>query len=166
MKKFMSLFLIFSLLALSGTLFAKERQGSKLIVQKKDGEQVKGELIAVKNKSLLLMDSESGADVSIEIGKIKVITIVKKSWLLLGTGIGLLAGGTIVAINRNKWEKTQSIGDYFTSLIGVPVITTLLGAGIGGGVGVDEKIQIEGSLDLEIYRILEELRKKARFPKY
>lgn len=58
-KKFTSLFLVFSLVALSGSLIGKERKGAKLAIQKKNGQQVMGELITVKPDSLLLLDSEN-----------------------------------------------------------------------------------------------------------
>ena len=54
-KKSIALFLVISLLALIGNLLAKERRGAKLIIQKKDDQQVKGKLITVKQNSLLLL---------------------------------------------------------------------------------------------------------------
>ena len=48
MRKTISLFLMFSVLSLSVPLTAKERKGADLIVQKTGGQQVRGELIAVK----------------------------------------------------------------------------------------------------------------------
>jgi hypothetical protein len=57
-KKFISLFIIFSLVILSVNLYAKERRGVKLIVTKKDGQQTEGELITVKPTSLLLLNTE------------------------------------------------------------------------------------------------------------
>ena len=93
MRKAISLFLVFSILVLSAPLTAKERKGADLIIQKKDGTQVRGELIAVKENSLLLLDRESGADVTVDIGAIRVIKIKKKSKLLKGAGNGLLIGG-------------------------------------------------------------------------
>ncbi len=77
-KKSVSLFLVFSLMMLSVNLYAKERQGATLIVTKKDGQLIKGELITVKPSSLLLLDTE-GKDVSVGIADIKVIRVVKKS---------------------------------------------------------------------------------------
>jgi len=53
-EKFMVFLIIFSLLVLSGNLYAK-KQGAELLIQKKDGQQIKGELIAVKKNSILLM---------------------------------------------------------------------------------------------------------------
>ena len=96
-KKFIALFLIFSLVMLSANLYAKERRGAKLIVTKKDGQLIEGELIAVKPNSLLLLDTE-GKDVSVGIADIKVITIVKKSKALVGATFGAFAGGGIGAV--------------------------------------------------------------------
>jgi hypothetical protein len=64
MKKFISLFLVVSILLLSMPLKAKERKGADLIIQKTDGTQVRSELIAVKENSLLLLERDSGAHVS------------------------------------------------------------------------------------------------------
>jgi hypothetical protein len=45
MRKFTALILVFSVLLLSGNLFAKERKGADLYIQKKDGQYERGELI-------------------------------------------------------------------------------------------------------------------------
>ena len=90
MKKFISLFLVFSILLLSGNLYAKKK-GAKLVIQKTDGQKIKGELIAVKKDSLLLLGQESGADVSVDIRNIEMVKI-KKSKTLLGASLGFLAG--------------------------------------------------------------------------
>jgi hypothetical protein len=166
MKKFVSLFLIFSLLALSGNLIAKERRGAELVVQKKDGQIVRGELIAVKENSLLML--VSGVDLSVDIKDIKIIRIVKKSGLLLGAGIGLLIGGGIVAIGRNAWEKSSGwdIRGYLMLVTSIPVMTTLIGAMIGGSKGKDEKIRIEGMPQETVNFQIEKLRSEARIPDY
>ena len=51
-------------------LIAKDKPGADLLIVKLDGEQVRGELIAVKESSLLLL-SESGADVSVDVKEMK-----------------------------------------------------------------------------------------------
>ena len=63
-KKFLVLFLLFSLLDLSGELYAK-RWGAELEIWGKGAKFIKGELIAVKKNTLLLI--ESGIDVTIDI---------------------------------------------------------------------------------------------------
>ena len=168
MKKFTALLLIFSLVMLSANLYAKERRGATLIIQKKDGQQVRGELIAVKQNSLLLLDSETGADVSMDIKNIKVIKIRKKSM----AGNGFLLGGSVGAlIGLAAYRKPT--GGMFTIDLGPG--PTALGGGIVGGLiglviglvaGTDKTIQIEGMTDSEIQETLDKLSKKARIRDY
>ena len=153
MKKFIALFLVFSILAISSNLYAKERRGADLVITKKDSQQVKGELIAVKENSLLLLDSESGADVSIDIADIRIIRIVKKGalyGLLVGVGSGLLAG---ISSKINEEDSFLIVFLVYGILIGLPVALI---------AGKDKTIQIEGNSDSEIKEALEYLRKKAR----
>ena len=90
MRKTFAVFLVFSVLMLSGSLFAKEKKGASVEIQKKDGQLVQGELISVKENSLLILDSDSGADVTVFIRDISEIRVVKKSKVLLGGGVGFL----------------------------------------------------------------------------
>jgi len=99
-KKFISLFLVFSLMMLSMNLYAK-RRGAKLLITQKNGQPREGELIVVKPNSLLLLDSE-GKDLSVDIADIKVIQIVRKAKTWAGTGLGLLAGGILGSIQPLK----------------------------------------------------------------
>jgi len=184
MKKFISLFLIFSLVMLSANLYAKERRGAKLIVQRR-GDQVqtrykdtpwetsvmtgiRGELITVKPNSLLLLDTE-GKDVSIDIGDIKVIRIVKKSKAgLIGSVAGTLGGIIFVTIIDAALGEEESVSFYGYCLFGGIglCVGTLVGGIIGAVVGKDVTIQIEGMSDSEIQETLEKLRKKARIRDY
>jgi len=149
MKKSIALFLVFSLVALSGNLYAKEKRGAKLIITKTDGQQIEGELITVKPNSLLLLDTE-GKDVSIDIADIRIIRIVKKGLLC-----GLLVGGGIGLIEGITGGEDPFLDHFLDSiiLIGIPVALI---------AGKDKKIQIEGKSDSEIKEVLEKLRKKAR----
>ena len=174
-KKFISLLLIFSLVLLSGDMFAKERQGAVLLVQKKDGRQIKGELIVVKQHKLLLLDAETGADVSVDFKDIAVIRIVKKSKALAGATFGALAGGGIGAIVVPLIGKPAPIifssmaADKATILNGLffgLLIGTVLGGAIGASEGTDKKIQIEEMSDSEIKEAMDKLRKKARIRDY
>jgi ribosome maturation factor RimP len=87
MRKFIALFFVISFLILNCATYERgkgikiepgQKPGAKVIIQKKDRQQVKGELIAVKENSLLLKEHESGADVSVDVSGINKITIVKK----------------------------------------------------------------------------------------
>jgi hypothetical protein len=92
-EKIAALFFVLLLVALSADLSSKERRGADLRILKKDGSQTQGELIAVRQDSLLLLDSSKATDVSIDIPDIKTIKILKKSKTLLGVGLGLVIGG-------------------------------------------------------------------------
>jgi hypothetical protein len=97
-KKFISVFLIFSLMMFSVNLYAKEKRGAKLLITKKDGGKIEGELIAVKPNSLLLLNTE-GKDVPVYIEEIKVIKIVyKKLGVVGGTLVGALGCAGIGAL--------------------------------------------------------------------
>jgi hypothetical protein len=191
-KKFIALFLILSLIEINcATLKSLEQKresrrkkhGANLIIQKINGQQVGGELIAVKQDSLLLLNTV-GKDVSVEIEEIKVITVVKKSKALLGVGTGLLGGaGGGAAIGAILWvlglpvmaifgeAGVESWKDDFPDLLwnGVLIgagIGVLLAVSIGAASGIDKTIQIEGMSALEIKEAMDKLRKKARIRDY
>jgi hypothetical protein len=166
-NKYISLFLIISLLLLHGNLFAKERKGAELIIQKTDRQKVRGELIAVKEKSLLLLERESGVDVTVDIGEIKEINIIKKSRALEGFLIGGMVGAMVGALSYSEPEGftflhfSQGVHLAFGAiLLGLP------GLFIGAVFGTDKEIQIEGKPEAEIQKILKDLRKKARIQDY
>ncbi len=168
-KKFISLFLVFSLMMLSVNLFAKERRGAKLLITKKDGQQIEGELITVKPNSLLLLDTE-GKDVSVGIADIKVIRIVKKSKVLLGAGLGIVVGGgggvlTSLIFGWSVYEGGEGMAAVLSGGVGAAA-GLLIGGVTGTLLGTDKTIQIEGMTDLEIEEALDKLRKKARIRDY
>jgi hypothetical protein len=190
-KKFIALFLVFSLLIINCATLSRleekrekrKKHGANLIIQKINGQQVRGELITVKPSSLLLLNTE-GKDVSVDIEEIKVITVVKKSQALLGVGTGLLGGaGSGAAIGASLWvlglpvmaifgeAGIESWKDDFPDLLwgGVLIgagIGLLLGVSSGAASGIDKTIQIEGMSDLEIKEAMDYLRKKARIRDY
>lgn len=182
MKKFTALFLVFSLLVLSRNLYA-QKKGVGLIVVKKDSQLVnhglrntpwekwvgilKGELIAVKESSFLLLDRDSGADVTVDIGDVREIKIVKKSNALQGGVFGVLISlGGGAALLYSKDDVLVSMEGLLAGGIALGIIGYFIGASIGSSSGTDEVIQIEGKSDAEIQEILEKLRKKARIRNY
>ena len=177
MKKIIALLLIFSIISLYGNLYAKERRGADIILQKTDGHRVKGELIAVKENSLLLKEYDSGADVSVDIGKIQLIEIVKESKVWKGIGYGLLGGaviGVLVGYLSGDDPPIMRTGPPIITddekALALGIMCGITGGalgGIGGAIaGKDKTIQIKGKSDTEIKEILEDLRKKARVPNF
>jgi hypothetical protein len=86
------LVLVFSFFVCTGSLAAKERHGAELAVHKLDRQRIEGELIAVRQNSLLLLSSD-GTAVSVDVKDINVIIIAKKSKAVTGAIGGLLIGG-------------------------------------------------------------------------
>ncbi len=179
-NKLIALYFIFSVFALSGNVYAK-KHGAELKVYMKNGQTIGGELIVVKiqQESLLLLESESGADVSISIKDVDSITIVKESKVLQGVGFGLFIGGVSGALfgfiqeGRGafvffNWfiPKKERPENILGGIVGGGVTGSLLGGIIGALDGTDEKIQVEGSPDSRIKILLADLRRKARIPKY
>ncbi|NIM59031.1 MAG: hypothetical protein GTO16_08835 [Candidatus Aminicenantes bacterium] len=172
-KKFTALFLISSLLTLSANLNARERRGAEHIITKKDGQQIKGELITVKPNSLLLLNTE-GRDVSVAVDDIRIIRIVKKSKFVQSLGIGLLIGAATGAIlGLAEGESIDFFGGTVTAgenaLIGGALVgfNGLIIGGISGlASGKDKTIQLEGRSQEELKLDLKKLRKKARIRDY
>ena len=177
-KKFVTLFLVISLLATNcsslRTLERKREKGRKhgavLIIQKKDGRQIKGELITVKQNSLLLLDSATGADVSTNVNYIKVIKILKRSKIWEGIKIGGLTGalcGLLLSLtNSLPWQVWPTRHFYWWGAMLGGFFGGVLGGGVYAFAGADKTIQIEGMSDSEIQETLDELSKKARIRDY
>ncbi len=169
-KKFVSLLLVFSLVALSGNLMAKEKKGANLLVTKKDGQQVAGELITVKPASLLLLNTD-GRDETVDVADINEIKIVKKSrTFAFGAGAALF-GGIISGVlqgeaRRERLGYEESQEGYFSEPLTIAAIAGAGGALIGTVVGIDKKIKIEGKSDTQVSEALRKLSKKARVPDY
>lgn len=175
MKKLITLFLVLSILILSGNLIAKVRRGADVKIYKttpqmegtpRETPHIRGELIAVKQSSLLLLGSE-GADVTVDLNDIQSIKIMPKLRASTGGLYGLLVGGLFgFAIGYISNQGGGFISPSLSGLVcAVPgsVFGLLGGACIGAEVSRSSKtIQFEGKSDSEIQEILEELRKKAR----
>jgi hypothetical protein len=172
MRKAVSWILVVSILSLSGEMFGAGRKGAELYIKKKDGHFERGELIAVRQSSLLLLDRYSGADVAVDIDDIRSIRIERKSLAREGAYIGLFIGagsGAVIGAREAEKDKNENFLSAWFSEFQFAAYGLLLGlAGliIGGILGqvvsADSTIQVEGKPDLEIKKILEKLRKKAR----
>lgn len=137
-------------------------------IQKKDLNQIKGELIAVKQNSLLLLDAE-GKDTSIDITDIRVIWI-KKSKIGKGAGYGALWGALPAAAILGFLSLTLPGGFelpvWIAAVGGAADLGAFFGAAYGTVTSTDETILLEGMTDLEIQETMDKLRKKARIRDY
>jgi small nuclear ribonucleoprotein (snRNP)-like protein len=92
------------LLSLPGLLLSQESHGANVIVTLKDGWQVSGELIAVKQDSLIVL-SPSGKAESVEAAEVSTVMIRGKSNAVAGALIGFAVGAaagieTLTRIDR------------------------------------------------------------------
>jgi hypothetical protein len=159
--------LVFSLLVCSGNLVANEKHGTKLVITKSDGQQITGELIVVKPSSLLLLDSQTRADVSVETGEISVIKIIRKSkaWefgFITAFFVGIPIGIKATKLVSLAQDLTISTASYMLGVAICAPICAIPGALAGAYLGKDKTIQIAGKSPEEVKAVMEKLRTQAR----
>ena len=153
-------------------LLPSSKAGANLIVTKIDRTIVEGELIAVKQNSILLWGASSGKDESIRFEDINTLEIVKKSGLYWGAGLGLALGaiGGGVAINNNVHHSLDTIANDITNTLFVgacgALVGGLIGAGIGNSISGPKTFKIKGKPQEEVSAVMEKLRTKARVSDY
>ena len=150
----------------SNNLEAGAKRGAEIVVQKNDGSQIRGELIAVKKSSLLLLDSESGIDVSVNTTEIEIVHVLKGPKTGLGAISGFLVGGVIgaTAVGKDK-NCGQCPNSARRNIIGgalVGGIGALIGALIGSSAGNNEIIILKNLPQEALESELERIRSKAR----
>jgi len=167
MKKLVSvLCVVFMLFSWAVCLEAGKRRGVEILVVKKDGQQAKGELITVKASALLLLDSQTGRDDSVEIGDIAAVKVIKESKALavgiVGFGVGALLGMLFGSFIGAVDEGQTSPSVYMVSAAVIGAMGAAPGALIGALLGADKRYPFEGKSPDEIRAILEKLRRQAR----
>lgn len=165
--RLIALILVFSLVSLSGNLMAAERKGVKLIIQKTDGQEIKGELITVKSNSLLILDAETETDTTVNLNIIDVITVDNKSLMFeLGVGGFLLMGATRLSLHSSLERVDEGDETATTHQVQDTWLWGAMGAGVGvlaGAVfGLNKTIRIQGESEAYIQSAMEKLSKKAR----
>ena len=150
---------------------AKEKnRGAELLIQKKDGQEIRGELLTVKGSHLLLMDSTSLSGVTLDIREISRIRVMKKSKFFKKGGKGLLWGGGIGALlGSSMGDNEKLILPKATDKAAFLGLACGVLAGSVGGIfgffeGIDESIDLERRSDDEIKLILNKLNSRSRYP--
>lgn len=153
-----------SLLILPANVSAKERRGATLLVTRLDGSGVRGELIAVKPDSLVLL-STAGVDISVgvaEIGSVRIIRRSKAGKDALWGGVGgVLVGGVLGGLSGGIDEFTPTGAAVFLGLV-FGVAGGLGGLGVGTLMGVDTTIAFAGEPDALARSRMEKLRVYSR----
>jgi len=157
--------LVVLFLVIPANVSAKERRGANLIVTRLDGSQAAGELIAVKQDSLLLLSN--GRDESIDLADVKTVRIVKKS----RAGKGALYGFLVGAVGGGLWGSANQDSDVWgngTALVAgayVGAIGALAGLLAGSVVGLDSSFTVAGKPETVVNEYWDKLRAHAREPR-
>ena len=162
----LTLLYLLSLLLLFSSLEAGAKRGAEIVVQKNDGHQIHGELIAVKKASLLLLDAESRIDVSVNVKEIELVHVLKGPKTGLGAISGLLVGGVVGVAATGKGSDCgkcpSSTSRKITGGALVGGLGALIGALIGSSAGGNEIIIFKGLPQEQLKIELEKMRSKAR----
>jgi len=174
LQQFFIAAVVFSLIC-PGNLWAK-RQGAQLQITKSDGDTIEGELLQVKENSLLVMTSVSG--VTIDINDIDAINIKKRKTksgkgALIGAGVGFLIGGVLGGTKYAEvvfdggsptFENRLFLGSITGAICAIPGL--FFGATIGGSIPGDyktaETIDVKKIHHSQINYLLKKLKKMAR----
>jgi hypothetical protein len=169
MRQFLSLLAVF-LLVFTGNTFAKKK-GAQVMIDRTDGQVVKGELLSVKQSSLLVMTTASNSGVTIEMNEIDKIGIKRKSKFgkgaLLGGIIGV-AGGAVLGGNAGseleRWEEGSIRSGAIKGGIVVGAACAVVG-GIVSSISLKKykTFQVKGKSPSELAMVMKRLEKKARF---
>jgi len=165
-RRFFASMLVVLFLTLPGAVLAQEKRGANLIVALKDGPSVAGELIAVRQNSLVLV-SPAGKDETVEISRISIIFIAKKSKAGKGFLTGFLVGGIAGGVLGSQFNKGDEGYEGRAILAGVLLFGALgglIGLGIGAASGGVETIEFAGLSETQKSQVLKRLRGMARMP--
>ncbi len=158
--------LAFLLLGLPISVLARERRGADVVVTIKEGQEIKGELIAVKPNSLLLL-TPAGKDESIDVAGIREIKVAKKSRAWKGALYGFVAGavgGIALAYAVRDTEESVKPIIYPVGAVAGGTAGGLIGLGIGALAGKTKTVTVEGTSESALKDVLADLRTMARIP--
>jgi hypothetical protein len=162
---------VLALAFLAPDVEARERRGARIVVTNLDGTTVSGELLAVKDETLIIKDGAASGGVSANLKDVRSVRIVRRSKLLSGTGLGALIGGGVGAglgllsydETGNAWFTPENRGQG--ALWGAAaggVCGALLGLILGAAAGADETVWIDSGDAAGISRAVSALRRRAK----
>lgn len=173
MRKLSILLGILLLATVSTSLSAKERQGADIVIVTKNASTVRGELIAVKDHSIVVLDHATKGDVSVDVPDMVSLSVkvARKGSALPMATLGFLALGGLGAVVGHELGKSDgSLVDFET---GFTIGGAAIGGIIGGGGGYllskkkrQEVYHFQGKSPEEVLTILARLRTYARVPGY
>ena len=170
LREGLTVVLVLALLA--PALGVKERREAQVIVTKRDGTVVQGELLAVRDANVIIMDRSTSGGITVGLQEIQEVKVVRSSKVLKKMGKGFLFGGLIGAgLGFLAWDPDAEgfvlqantrAGNAMLGAIVVGVVGTMIGGIAGGFSGIDKKITIHSATPEDISRLVVQLRPLAR----
>jgi hypothetical protein len=170
-RKFVAAALALSIFIPSAVAYGKQKKGATVIITLMEGRQASGELIAVKPKSILILDS-AGKDASFYLTEIAVVKVFRRSkagkgaltGFLIGAGAGITAG----LLSAGSGEDSDFEGGMAAMFLGgIGGVVGLVGGLLAGGsAGGELDIRFEGATELSQRTDLQKLTKYARYKEF
>jgi len=169
----MAFIAVLGLALLAPDLGARDREGAQVIVTMKDWSNVQGELLAVQDNNLILMDS-SAVGITASLADVRSIKVIKKGTVLKGIGLGLAVGAITGALAGASSYEGHVPGEGWIPLIwfsrgqlafGGAVVFGVIGGALGGTIGAAahrRTFAINGESAFKIKETVAKLRKLAR----
>jgi hypothetical protein len=150
----------------------EKEEGADVVLVLNNGRELKGELVSVRDSSVLIALSRQIKGVlAVKDTMISRVTVKGGSRVLLGMGLGFIGGAAVgvavaigVAVDRSV--ETSEIGkEFVTALLGggLAPIGAVAGTIVGGVIGATSK-KDEAELDPSIAPERDALKKFARYP--
>ena len=147
-------------------LGAGSKDGAQLKIVTKDGTKIQGELLAIQATILIIRSADNVAGYSFVLDEIRDLTIVGKSKVRLGSGMGLVVGGLVGAllpVDKNSW--VPDLERFGHAVMGAGA-GFLLGLVVDSFAAKDEPLIVASVYQLEPDALLKKLRAAAKDPEY
>jgi hypothetical protein len=158
--------LVMAFLAAPAGVSAKERRGADIIITQNDGSQHRGELIAIKPDSLLLLSS--GTDLTVARADIQSVRIVRRSRsgaaAGIGAAVGFIGGAAYVLVGYDSLEGPFKSRAQGVALVGIVAggLGALGGLLVGSAAGADSTFAVAGAEDASLAAYWKKLHAQSR----
>jgi hypothetical protein len=163
-KQIMVLMVVFMLIYPGVSAAKRKKHGAWIEVTKMNAQRVEGELLKVKDESLILM-SNSETGITIPLNEIKTIKIRKRGKFLtgaaVGVGLSMVAGGIMGAKLKDEGMSFVGGAIVYGGIMGIPSGLVL---GLLSSLTVIQKTyNFENAGPEKLSKILRKLKSKSRF---
>ncbi len=114
---------ILGLALFAPALGAAHRQGTRIVVTKVDKTVIRGELLAVMDENLILMDELTRDGITVNLRDVRRVKAADKSNTLKGIGIGLISGAVLGAALGATSQEEESHGSWSRGYIHIKLFT-------------------------------------------